>query len=391
MIEREENGPGLSGEIDDLTSRALDGLAASAPLPGDALVQQAVGRVTARYQHRRTMRRIGAFAVAAAVAGLVTVSMIYFNTQTREPVELVGPARLEIARGMKLGLAEHARAVIDGSGERRLTLRLERGRVALRVPPEQHWNVSVVTALGLVEVKGTVFSVELTDDDLRVDVLRGAVTVKCPGAPAVMVSAGESLGLPAADRSPLDDETAQQIRELLGELKKVSIDRTTPEPVEPAEPTGPVEEESPSRSVTRTVKNIPKEMPLPEPPSPGELIRQARACRMSGDWKCAAERYRQVRDLYPGRPEAATALVLLAGIEIDQLDRPGKAIDHYRQYLGLGGKGALAVEAQYGICRAWKTLGRSAEERQALEDFVTKHPRDINASEARKRLEELSP
>ena len=64
--------------------------------------------------------------------------------------------------------------------------------------------------------------------------------------------------------------------------------------------------------------------------------------------------------------------------------------DH-RQYLGRGGKGALAAKARYGICRALKTLGRSAEERQALEDFVANHPHDIQASAAGKRIEELGP
>jgi hypothetical protein len=265
---------------------------------------------------------------------------------------------------------------------------LELGRIALDVPSGGSWRVSVTTDHGLVEVKGTVFSVERKGDHLRVEVLRGSVAVTAPGSPAVTIGAGEFVELPETTRNPLDHESARRIRELLGEPSPA---RNTPAPAETVPPEA-VEQEPPQQSSKKTTMTTKKNKLTPsELPSPGELIRQARACRTSGDWQCAAERYRRVRADYPGRPEAATALVALAGIELDQLGRPAIAFEHYRQYLGRGGKGALAVEARYGVCRALKALGRKDEERQALEDFVAKHPSGVHASAVNKRLGELGP
>ena len=120
-----------------------------------------------------------------------------------------------------------------------------------------------------------------------------------------------------------------------------------------------------------------------------DLIRAARACRATRDWQCAVDAYRQVIELYPGRPEAQTVLVPWAQIELDHLAMPEAALSRFRAY-GQGAQaGPLAQEALYGECRALERLGRVEEAIRAAERFVDRYPTSVYAPRVESMLKTL--
>ena len=426
MVEKEKRESSSPDKLDILTQKTLEGISASEPLPDDKLVQQALEQVFSRYKRRRVLRHGGLFAaaLAAAVLGLVTISSVYFTAQApmsvpkKNPVQsatlLAGAADVdgapaakklrlnvgstvstgqdtalvEFARQLKIGLGAKTHVLLNKLGNRSLTLTLEKGHVALSVPPDRQWSVSVFTKLGSISVKGTIFSVEYNGDTLRVDVLRGAVSVKGNGTFATPVNAGNSLKMPAFNELVLDAASAKQMLKLLDEpdIAQVAPAATlSARPVEHKLSTSPPAQ----TQAVKTVKAVDKKSPSSALPSPGDMIRLARTCRLSRNWTCAADHYRRVLELYPQSSEVSTALVLLAGAELNYFNDPAAALGHYRQYLDRNDTGALDVEAMYGVCRALQTLGRPDEERQALEEFISKHPNGVHASVLRKRLEKL--
>jgi hypothetical protein len=78
---------------------------------------------------------------------------------------------------------------------------------------------------------------------------------------------------------------------------------------------------------------------------------------------------------------------LLGDIQLANLGDASGALRSFDAYLARGGE--LTQEAKYGRIRALRALGRSAEERKAIEEFVAAYPRSVQASTLQSRLEEL--
>lgn len=125
------------------------------------------------------------------------------------------------------------------------------------------------------------------------------------------------------------------------------------------------------------------------PPSIEELLARARRARLDGDWDGSAAAYEALISTHRDTPEAATCLVSLGQLQLEQLDRPADALEAFRQYLALEERGPLAEEAAWGGAAALRQLGRDDEERAALESLLADHPTGMYSDEARTRLGEL--
>jgi len=337
------------------------------------------------------------------------------------------PLRLRRGDALTVALDRSTRARVAALREDSFSLGLQRGCVAVEVDPAAALSVAVETAFGRVLVQGTIFAVETTGDEVRVEVLRGTVKVESPDLAygATEVSADQSLAIRAKRVAELDRGRRAAILALLGieagerapdgERDAIAIrveegpqaDRsdsmredesarpesaeheqpavTRPEAAHPAEP----------EALPDPVAGEPAPQPAEEPaaaaapPSPGELIRVARERRLGGDWAGAAEAYSQVLALHPSRPEAVTVLLPLAEIELEHLGKPSLALGHFTEYTRLRPNGALAQEAAFGRCTALRAMGQSQNEIRALEKFLERFPGSVNAKNAKARLEEL--
>lgn len=200
-------------------------------------------------------------------------------------------ARLHGGRGLDIELGPASRLVLgeiqDETGATRL--RLEHGRVSCSVDPTGEGpKLAVVTPDAIVEVKGTVFSVELLGqaDDLRtcVRVQRGLVSVK-RGAVVEGLGAGQSSGC-AAQVSDLE------VEEELGEGEAESA----------AASTSPPDRTSSEESTLPQLSSLPTQ---------NGLFARGLAAERRGELVSAERTLRQLLSQYPEtplRPDVEAAL-----------------------------------------------------------------------------------
>lgn len=135
--------------------------------------------------------------------------------------------------------------------------------------------------------------------------------------------------------------------------------------VAPSEPSG--------ASTTATAVVVPSVSSAVESvPSAAELLVAAREKRMRGDLEGQMTAYRELFGKHGSSPEAYAALVPYGEIQLARLGDASSALASFERY--LAGRGPLSVEAAYGRLRALRALGRTAEERAALEAFVSAYP-----------------
>lgn len=140
------------------------------------------------------------------------------------------------------------------------------------------------------------------------------------------------------------------------------------------------------------------EAPLPTPavharepadkPSAATLLESARREVARARPAEALSLYEKLRATYPDSAEAHTVLVTMGKLELN-LGRQERALRHFDTYLRRNG--ALAPEALAGKIRALRALGRQAEERDAVRQYLARYPRGLEAPLLEKRLRELGP
>lgn len=196
-------------------------------------------------------------------------------------------------------------------------------------------------------------------------------------------------------------------------------DRTERRPVAP-----PLEESLPAEPAT--AEPSPGEPPPAEPPAvpappPGKDVKSARpaevaaaesrssssgaarptSSRATGADRLAAasalrarHRYREALALYlqvieldPGGVQASVARVAAAEVQLDHLGDIAGAERLYREARTQGGE--LMAEAQFGLAQVARARGDATGERQALQEFLSRHPGSPLVSAARRRLSAL--
>jgi Tetratricopeptide repeat len=128
----------------------------------------------------------------------------------------------------------------------------------------------------------------------------------------------------------------------------------------------------------------------PPPPAPAvsvpvvrtasELFSAANNARVRGETDEAIRISRELVDRYPDSPESAIARQSLGMLYL-QTDKPELALAEFRQ--------SRSPEAMWGEAQALRALGRSADERAALEALLARYPNAAYGAAARKRVEAL--
>ncbi|WP_441290704.1 tetratricopeptide repeat protein [Sorangium sp. KYC3313] len=129
--------------------------------------------------------------------------------------------------------------------------------------------------------------------------------------------------------------------------------------------------------------------PRAEEPAAGPQALLLRAQSQLGQGKSAEANasYRALLAQYPASPEARAALVSLGQIALHQ-GKAAEALGYFDRYLA-GAGGPLAAEARVGRVQSLRRLGRAADERAAIADFLARHGESVHAPRLRARLSEL--
>jgi hypothetical protein len=315
-------------------------------------------------------------------------------------------------------------------GERRLFL--ESGRlVAALAPLAPGQRFTVETVVGTVSAIGTVFAVEIYEGRAWVTVLEGRVELRDPTVRVLTAGHRTSLRgeVPGDEPTPLEPDaipTALTQLVSLAELLRASPGdaRVSVPPLgEHVLQLDGFELDGPARvsiaegdhalrlldareaivleqGITldpRAELDLTDTLPAgsasakpsdtSKAPSAKQLAEAAQRERAAKHYDETAKLYRELLRRYPDSPEAANVPVRLGDLLASTGDHQG-ALEAYERYLERGSK-QLLPEAEYGRILALRALGREADERAAIEAFVTARPEDYRSAELQTRLAEI--
>jgi tetratricopeptide (TPR) repeat protein len=119
-----------------------------------------------------------------------------------------------------------------------------------------------------------------------------------------------------------------------------------------------------------------------------DLLERANRFRAERKPRVAEKIYLKVLRRFPQSDAAYVAAIATASIRLEELGNPQGALRLYRRAIALRPSGALDAEARFGLAEALRTIADPAE-KEALRDFLSRHPSSPYATKAKKRLEEL--
>jgi len=339
-----------------------------------------------------------------------------------------GRACLTIDPGIDVCLGAGSEVVLESLDEAAVRVRVRRGTaVAALLPRASGHRFSLLAGDVVATARGTVFAVEVepAGAPARVTVVEGKVAVRRGTGRETEVGAHSSVGLgagaaeaPAAvgrtDEARLHSLLAP--RELwqgnnLGVLEigqatdgdRVLIDEHGPFelPLSLFVTTGRhrvalrgAERDGELAASVDVVAGAARRLSVaelgeprtPATPTANDLLVQARKKLSAGDPRGALTLYRELRRAHPRSSEATTVLVTLGKLELD-LGAPERALPAFDTYLDRGGP--LVPEALSGRVRALRALGRTNDERRAIEQYLARFPTGFEAPALRKRLASL--
>jgi hypothetical protein len=332
-------------------------------------------------------------------------------------------------------LADKSEVVIDSLAEHDVRVKVLRGEAVAALPPRQANHELSLTAEGLsATARGTVFALSRSaTGEANVTVVEGKVEVVDARRQRALLKAHSRASVKRDE--PIQKERVGRTEEgqllsLLGPRElwqerelgvlalqgnpgvQVMIDDEGPFAlpvssfVAPGKHRISVREGNGDRTVevdvvagkvkevvltagTRASNKKKKAAAAPETTSetPASLLAKARSALKQGDTGTALTAYRDLHRSFPSSAEAATVLVTVGKLELRQ-NAPGRALAAFDSYLGRGGP--LRPEALAGRVRALRALGRTADERRAIESYLASYPKGFEAMALKKRLSVLS-
>jgi len=304
---------------------------------------------------------------------------------------------LELPRIATLHLAGGAVAQLDRS-DTGTTVDLRRGMLAALVEPTDPDQVFTVgTPAGLVEVAGTMFSVQVASTaEVRVEVVEGKVVVRdrADDRNVVAVEAGRAMSLDWSDveLETLAREREREIRALFGaeqpdEVRHETAAETTSGPV-----LGKWEQLFAEAQQLRKDKRLTEALAIYAriaEQAPGKAVRaeasftMGQARYLSGDPAGAARDLERHLELHGKSPYHEMALYYLAKSRM-KLGRFGAALESLRALTAAHPKGARAAEAHYytGTILASRMNDCPAAIR-SLDRFLAMAPKHKLAAKAR--------
>ncbi len=291
-------------------------------------------------------------------------------------------------------------------------------------------SFGITTRDGSAIAVGTAFSVEVPGGDAPVvtRVAHGTVVVRALGGAERRVHAHEMSSMSAAVGSPpiaLPSADEDRIRALMLATPRAAGQSLAPVRFESAAPGSivTVDEHVVGRSpvalllppgdhvvavgapahgtVRETVRvgvsepvahrfELPAAAParnVAPPKGSADLLSLARERGAHGDLDGSVAAYRELFDRYGTTVEAHSALVPFGELQMGRLSDARGALASFDRYLVDGG--SLEEEASFGRIRALRALGRSGEERLAIEAFLRRFPDGPLATSLRERLRSL--
>lgn len=324
-------------------------------------------------------RRV-AMVAAAVVLVAGGVYLVWPGDRSGGPLErasggalgvIAGPTRLSDG-SMIVPQGDVPIEVVDNTGTR-LVLVQGHGRVGYRVTPGGPRRWSIDAGAATVDVVGTRFVVERTEEAVRVSVERGEVRVRGEAVQGGLrsVARGESLEVPTGagpeppDRPRPPGDTAD-----LGTPETLARPASAPaqEPA-PAGPEAAPGQSQPPRWLALArrsdhagafdllgAEGVARETRAAR--SVEALLLLANVARAGQRPELAVAPLETIVERHPGHPRAAWAALTLGRLHLDSLDRPAEAVSALERAIDLGLSGRLRETALARLVEAHRRAGQ---------------------------------
>jgi transmembrane sensor len=333
----------------------------------------------------------GAFALAAIAAVLALASLQALRSRTPRALALAGGgplpltiaplsrfravdlndgSRITVARGSQLDMLE--------SSARKLVLALRRGRARFDVRPHGPRAWQVECAGVTVQVVGTAFVVERTEEEVRVSVEHGVVLVRGEAVPdrVQRLSAGARLSARYAPLAPV------------GLVAPTAPSATPPDASASAnDATRPAEgnwrEAARRRKWSRAWRELREdgiEQQTRRADRVEDLLLLADVARLSGHPHEAVAPLERVT-AWTRDARAGLAAFTLGRLQLDELDDPARAAEALSRALTLGLPAALEHDARARLVEAYARAGLRERARAAAADYHSRYPRGGRAEQ----------
>ncbi len=348
-----------------------------------------------------------AMAAVLVLAGLVPLSpqvaatvaqpkplMLAITGGGRAPVRTIDATRapqiLNLTDGSEIRLAKGARLEPLLSSGSRFELLLRQGSAEFSVTPGGPRRWMIEAGLATVEVVGTVFRVNRTDQGVEVSVSRGTVIVRGERVPdrVQRLTAGHSISVvqkplapaPAPLVTPIGPAAApgghMQLEEITltaTPLPAATTDRVREAATRQAKWRGHVEQgEFATAYAALGDKGLLRETMRTDDPQ--ELLALADVARLSGHPAAAVKPLDRLIALHPQSPHAALAAFTLGRVYLDQLRQPADAARAFEQVIGMRPPHALLADCHTRLVEAYARAGDRESAERAASRYRTLFP-----------------
>ncbi|MBN2343436.1 MAG: tetratricopeptide repeat protein [Deltaproteobacteria bacterium] len=267
---------------------------------------------------------------------------------------------------------------------------LVQGKIIAHVTKRKTGEKFVVTSpRGMVEVVGTIFSVELDDTGAEhVRVLEGTVRVTDKKSGVIhYVKENMQLTIGASGPVAVPTDAMAADRELMTaeDAPLVAKDEKTDTHVAHASSKNAValaEKAINEQRLSDAGKHIEIAKRSNQVQSvPSLLARLARAHRQQKNYAAAEQTYQQLIRDYRRSDAAKNALVALAQLELNVLNNNQSALELFNAYLAATPKGYLAEEAWIGRARVLRAMGRQNELLSTTDSYLSDSARNTFRAE----------
>lgn len=294
------------------------------------------------------------------------------------PAESMTVERHRLADGSELSVHPHTSYALGTGGGLDIEIELFAGQLDFEVVRDQQRRFRVHAGEVLVEVVGTVFSVERHGTQVAVEVTRGEVRVEAPWRAPVSLRAGERLELEQAD-----GPTASPERD--------PSDATLDQPADPADASAGTEQAPAPRA------------PRPKPRDtswlgqakdgaherawskleaggfvdrndPEAMMAAADVARLTGHPKVASSWLREVTTHHPSSRLAPLAAFTRGRLLLERLGDPGEAARAFATARTLAPEGPLAEDALAREVEALSKAGKAVEAHELASRYIELYP-----------------
>ncbi|MCU0696379.1 MAG: FecR domain-containing protein [Myxococcaceae bacterium] len=318
-----------------------------------------LGEIVRRKRVSDRNRRLAAGAgVATVLLAVATLATLGGRASTPD-----GPGTTGLlADGSRVSASPDARWVVHEVTATRVRLEVPVGRVRFEVSrrPERDF---VVTAAGVVvTVVGTVFSVDVRPDEVRVDVEEGRVRVRRADGTETLLVGGEALTLSRSSAGTPGTAAASP------EASAPSL----PPVVKPA----PRPSTTPATSPQAGASPLLAVPPVPTQPSPTFAARVAEgdALLARGDARGAVQVWAAAVDGFPDEPGRAVVAFRRARVMLQSLRDAAGAAKAFAAVEALGAAPPLVEDALAREVEAWVDAKDLEQARLRAAAFVARYP-----------------